>query len=44
MPKVFETTLEINLPALKHNFEVLKAKLNTEHPFFSSRESFCIRK
>ena len=40
MPKVFETTLEINLPALKHNFEVLKAKLNTDTLFLAVVKAF----
>ena len=40
MPKVTETTLEINLASLKHNFEFLKSKLNDKTLFLAVVKAF----
>ncbi|RKE98748.1 alanine racemase [Ichthyenterobacterium magnum] len=40
MPKAQETVLEINLKALKHNFEYLKSKLNTNTKFLAVVKAF----
>ena len=40
MPKVFETTLEINLNALKHNFDFLKSKLQNNTLFLAVVKAF----
>lgn len=40
MPKVTETTLEINLASLKHNFEYLKSKLKEDTLFLAVVKAF----
>lgn len=40
MPKVTETTLEINLASLKHNFEFLKSKLQDKTLFLAVVKAF----
>ena len=40
MPKVTETTLEINLASLKHNFEFLKSKLKNNTLFLAVVKAF----
>ncbi len=40
MPKVTETTLEINLASLKHNFEFLKSKLQNNTLFLAVVKAF----
>mgnify|MGYP003743691471 CR=1 FL=1 len=40
MPKVTETTLEINLASLKYNFEFLKSKLNDKTLFLAVVKAF----
>ena len=40
MPKVSETTLEINLASLKHNFEYLKSKLQNNTLFLAVVKAF----
>ena len=40
MPKVHETTLEINLNALKHNFDFLKSKLQNNTLFLAVVKAF----
>jgi alanine racemase len=40
MSKVTETTLEINLASLKHNFEFLKSKLNENTLFLAVVKAF----
>ena len=40
MPKVFETTLEVNLSALKHNFDFLKSKLQNNTLFLAVVKAF----
>ena len=40
MPKVTETTLEINLASLKHNFEFLKSKLKDKTLFLAVVKAF----
>jgi len=40
MPKAQETVLEIDLKALKHNFEYLKSKLNTTTKFIAVVKAF----
>tara|TARA_B110000305_G_scaffold228027_1_gene277320 strand:+ start:551 stop:889 length:339 start_codon:yes stop_codon:yes gene_type:complete len=40
MPKVHETTLEINLNALKHNFDFLKSKLQNSTLFLAVVKAF----
>ena len=40
MAKVHETILEIDLKALKHNFEYLKSKLNSETKFLAVVKAF----
>ena len=40
MPKVHETTLEINLDALRHNFDFLKSKLQNNSLFLAVVKAF----
>ena len=40
MPKITETTLEINLASLKHNFEFLKSKLQNNTLFLAVVKAF----
>jgi len=41
MPKAQETVLEIDLKALKHNFEFLKSKLQPHTAYFSVTPANC---
>ena len=40
MPKAQETVLEIDLNALKHNFEYLKSKINNNTKFLAVVKAF----
>jgi len=40
MPKALETTLEINLSALKHNYDFLKSKLQKNTLFLAVVKAF----